>query len=615
MTKTCWLFRGGALLWGAALVVLAENPAGAQSSLPRRVGVGAPQELPPVIVEEVSTGGSPTAPFPARVNGPVAPHGDVESRPDFRPWWEAALHGKILSTPQAAEISGDMLVLSALEHSPRVRLLQQLPLIQETHVAEARAAFDWRTFLDARLVSANEPVGNLLTTGGPTEFIDRSWNTAGGVRRMTSHGGALELSQRIGYQNTNSVFFTPPHQGTARLSLSYTQPLLRGRGRVYNQSRIVVAEIDSEISRTEGMRQLELHLLDVMRAYWRLYLVRGVLVQKRRSFEQAQQIQQELELRRRADAYPGLILRAVAATTARGAQLYEAETAVANAEGQLRVLVNSPELRSPEPVELIPLDVPIRDDVILDASSLAAMAMQQRAEIFQATEEIRSASVRLNAARHELLPALNVVLETYVAGLRGDSDFGGAVLDQFAPGGPSGAVGVSYEGAFNNHAAQARHRRRELELRQLSLQFEQTVQAVVLDVEQTHRNVVTANRTLHAKRDALAAAEAEVRFLMERRRLIGNDRTTSLVLVDLLEAQDRLTVSEHQYLEAQVNYVLALLDLKRAVGSLIQQEPLFEGDWTPPLPASHMLASPESRTPIRTAQLEEPPAHLRPTTR
>ena len=69
------------------------------------------------------------------------------------------------------------------------------------------------------------------------------------------------------------------------------------------------------------------------------------------------------------------------------------------------------------------------------------------------------------------------------------------------------------------------------------------------------------------------AANSEVEYISERWKALGSeDRSASLMLEDLLNAQSRLADSEFGYLTSSVTYNLAQMNYKKAVGTLLQQE-------------------------------------------
>ncbi len=490
----------------------------------------------------------------------------------FSPWWQ---HEVVSSTREASpvNVSVNSLLLSALTNSAQVKVFSDLPLIRETAITEADAAFDWISFMETRWDDTNEPVGSTLTTGGPSRFRDQNFNYSVGARRRNTYGGQFEVSQRIGHQNNNSVFFVPNDQGNARLTLSYTQPLLRGAGRVYNTSLTVLAQIDAKIARDEFSRQLQSHLLEVTRSYWTLYLERASLLQKRRLLARAEEILKDLERRQSLDTVNSQVVRARAAVESRRAEILRAATAVKNAESRIRSLTNDPAWGESDSVELIPNDMPFRAYTDVDMQTALTTAMTSRPEVSQAIKQCKASCVRMNMAKNEVLPALNLVLETYASGLRGNSNISSAFTDQFERGRPSYAAGLQYEIPIWNRAAKARLQRRRLEVRQLQNQFRATTETLKLEVAVAVRELSTSYQEMTAKYRAMQAAAVEVEYISERwKTLGGEDRSAALMLEDLLNAQNRLADAEFGFLNAGLTYNLAQMNYKKAVGTLLQDE-------------------------------------------
>ncbi len=491
----------------------------------------------------------------------------------FVTWWQDELRGPIESTENVVSASLDDLILRALIYSSQIKVFSDLPLIRETAVTEACAAFDWRLFLDTRWDDTSDPVGNILTTGGSQRYRDHLWSSSAGVSRRNMVGGSFETSQRIGHENNNSKFFSPNNQGTSRWSMSYTQPLLRGGGEVYNRSLIVLAQIDTSVAGDEFSRQLQSHLLEIARAYWALYLERGSLLQKRRLLERGAAIANDLHARAGVDAVQSQLVRVQAAVAQRRSELIRAEMAVRNSQDRLNALINDPELALTESLELIPSEMPTRMRVSVNPADSLHTALDRRPELNQSLRQIRAASVRLGMSRNELLPQLDVILESYVAGLRGNSSIGNAWLDQFRAGEPSYSAGITYQVPIGRRAASARLRRRQLEMRQLQNQFRATVETLLLEVKVAIREVETGYQELIANYHAMRAASEQVDYIEQRwRHLAGEERSVNLHLEDLLRAQDRLATAEFEFLQAETTYSLSLINLKRANGTLLEAE-------------------------------------------
>ena len=486
-------------------------------------------------------------------------------------WWNTLVKRPQRATPRPIPISLESLLVSALTHSVQIQVISDEPLISETAITASDAAFDWTTFLDARWDDLSEPVGNTLTTGGPDRLRDHVGLFELGVRRRNTLGGELEVGQQFGHQNNNSIFFVPNDQGTARLTLSYTQPLLRGAGRVYNTSLTVLAHIDSGIAHEEFSRKLQDHLLEITRAYWSLYLERGTLLQKRRLLERGTEILAELESRRQLDALQRQIVRARSAVESRRADLVRVSFAIRSSEARLRALVNDPAMGDTLSTELLPQEQLSEAPFPVDLRQSVTKALQQRPEISQAVKQVKAASIRMNMSKRESLPLMNVVLETYVAGLEGNSSIGGAFTEQFTEGEPSYSVGLQYELPIWNRAAASKLQRRRLELRRLHHQFRSTVETLKLEVEVAVHEVISAYQALKAKYRAMEAAALEVDYLLQRWQLLpAENGSASLLLEDLLDAQDRLTEAEQGVLESALAFNLAQVAYKKATGTLLQ---------------------------------------------
>ena len=229
------------------------------------------------------------------------------------------------------------------------------PAIRESELATEKAAFDWHAFIETTYNDVNDPVGSLLVTGtGANRYTKQDWSLRGGVRRKNSLGGEVEASQRIGRQEDNSRFLAPNPQGATRLELQYTQPLLKGAGQAYNQSLIVLAQVQLGKSSDTVAGELEDHLVKVTEAYWELYRTRAIFLQRRKLLGLAQAILNNLEARREFDAVQRQVFRARTAVANRESEMLRAEKQIRDWQSRLRLLVNDPALVSAGHREFMP---------------------------------------------------------------------------------------------------------------------------------------------------------------------------------------------------------------------------------------------------------------------
>ncbi len=500
------------------------------------------------------------------------PKGTAEALPPgYQPWWNRQLADPMRAGSNPLSVGVHSLVVGALAHSPDVLAVYADVSGRQTAIAKAYGDFDWRAFAESTYDHTSDPVGSALTTGGPPRFRDRDWHFSSGVRKQTGLGGEFEIAQEMGRQHNNSRFFIPEDQGQTRLEISFTQPLLNKAGRFYNESQIVIAQIDTEVAGCELREKLEDHSLKVAQAYWDVYRARAIRWQKQKLFDSASLILGMLRAREAVDAVRQQVLRAEAAVANRRSEIMRAEAEVRNAESRLRLLVNDARLTNGGQIELIPLEMPAAHYVEVSMRGSLETALSYRPDVAKAIREVNAAGVRLGVAQKELLPKLDLVLSTYMAGLEGDAKVGTAFGNQFSEGEPGYSLGLLFEVPLGNRSARAAVDSRHAELRKAMYALQLTVDTGMTEVELAVREVETSYHESVAKYQAMIAAEAEAKYLDRRWRLVpGHDAATPRLLEDLLDAQERLAEAELGFVAAQVNYTLSLIELKRATGTLMQ---------------------------------------------
>ena len=495
----------------------------------------------------------------------------VELPRNYAPWWEEVINKPLRAAPSSRPVNVESLIFEAIQHSPQVTAFRIDPIIRETQILEEAAEFDWQSFIETKFDDSNDPIGNELTAGVNLDrFTDKHFTSRLGLEKRMAQGGTLDVTQNFGMQDNNSRFFTPRQQGTSRLELNYTQPLLRGAGHTYNESRTVLAMLDHQISEDDLQDSLQDHLLEVYTTYWNLYRARAVRLQKERLLRRALDVEQKLTARQGIDSVRRQVLRARAAIASRRSEIARADMEVRNAESRLRLLVNSPGLKHSTAVELLPVEAPMSEYLTVSMRGSVETALQNRPDIRRAITQMKETAVRLEVSKNELLPRLDVVLGTYVAGLRGKRQVDTAWTEQFRDGRPGYTVGLMLQYPLGNRAAKARYARREWEVAKTLKEFEASVEASMSEVELSVREFETSYQEMLSRFQSMIAADTEANYLLERWRLLpGNDQTTSFLLEDLLDAQERVAMEEQDFVEAQVAYVLSVVRLKRASGILL----------------------------------------------
>lgn len=521
-----------------------------------------------------------SAPPPAHASESRAPAPATAGR---GPWWRAAVAAPMLGNGDGSRIDVPSLVALGLHASPQIQAISLTPLIREAETGIAQAQFDPGLFARTLYDDRTDPVGNTLTTGGLPFLKDNIWTGQAGFRQKLYTGGNIEMQQKLGFQNSNSRFFSPQDQGTATLSINFNQPLMRGRGQVYNRSQIFLAEIATGAARDELNAKLQDELTNIVSAYWSLYAARAQLLQRRRNLELGREVLQRLEGRAQYDALPIQLTQARAAVANRETALANAIRDVQVAESEIRRLTGGTDWMRAHEIELLTIEEPVDDPEGMALQTAVTTALERRPELRQATRKVKAAAVRSQVTANELLPDLKLLFSTYVAALEGDSGIERAFVRQFSGSTPGYAAGFSYDFPWRNRAAINRNRQAELEYRRSQYELEQVTVNLIADVQQAWYRLGSARTRLQSALIAQETAEAELDRNMQRWESAAwvegdwsDGQTQSLILDQLLASQQKLFEAERIVVESELELKLAQINLKRASGTLLG---IAQGDW------------------------------------
>ena len=490
-------------------------------------------------------------------------------------WWKKKLSQPLHPDNQTSKADTRALVYSALKNSPRIRAISQEPLVRDLQVTEAESSFDPVSFLSSQFDDRVDPVGNTLTTGGAPFLLDHIFSTELGLRRKLAAGGELELSQLIGFQNSNSRFFVPQDQGTATLALNFSQPLLRGRGRYYNQSQILVAQAAEGVAWNSFQAQLQEELKTVVRSYWRLYYDRSIFMQKRRNVARGEKILSLLEGRQGLDSLPSQIARARSSVFSRKAELANAYRDVRNAETNIRRRIADPNWAENQFIEILPTEMAEGVPFDMPLEQIVYTALDNRPEIKESLRQAKIASIQYDVSQNELLPELTLLMNSYISALEGDTGIEVALSRQFTNT-PGYSVGLNFEFPIGNRSARSRLAQRHIQKVKIQADLDENIQTVIAEAQVANRTVKAALETLEAAEVAIEAARMDL--IQQRNRweafaLVDGDlaegQTPTTILDQLLDAQDRLADAELVYSQAELELKLAEIELQRAMGTLL----------------------------------------------
>ena len=500
---------------------------------------------------------------------------DSSASPAIRPatidWWSPIVSKSLLDQPRWVSFDIETILLDTLRNSPRIQSVSARTSVALENIVQQDAVFDSAVLFESSIGRANDPVGNTLTTGGPPRLIEETVNSRAGVRRTGRRGTEVVIAQEMGLLDNNSIFLDPQQQGSSRLSLSVTQPLMGRGGRVYNERLLTQARLDSQISWQEMRGDVEQRVTQVIASYWRLYELRCHLLQQHALLERGERIQKILSARDDYDSSRIELAKARQRVARRIDRQLQLTAEIRKQQVQLAALIGAEELRGTGgTLELIPLSTSTFPEVDIDLHDALVQGIENRPEVRSATVALEQAALSVQVTKTELMPLVTGVVNTYLAGLNGNNRVLDSLTDQFTQGGPGISAALQYDRPNGQRAARSRHRQAHHRYRQRSEELREMIQGTRADIESALINVDTAKQQRATKQRLLAAAAEEEKVLTARWEMMGSDgAAVGTVLENLLDAQQRRTDAEREWTSAKVRYTTSLVELQRAMGTLL----------------------------------------------
>jgi outer membrane protein TolC len=239
------------------------------------------------------------------------------------------------------------------------------------------------------------------------------------------------------------------------------------------------------------------------------------------------------------------------------------EADVYDAEDRLVAAMNSEDIDLADNIEIIPTDAPRLDPVLVDRLAEVQTALDYRQEIHEQELRVANAKIAVGRAANLELPRFDLSFRTTYDGLgiSADDSFDqltqGDFIEYF--------VGVEFEYPIGNRSARALSRRSRLQQQQQVAELKRVMEEVILDTNLAVRRVSTAYDAIPPSFESAEAREREVDSIVARA-----ERKDFVVLNQELSARQSLASARRTMLSAMVEYNIAIVDLERAKGTLLQ---------------------------------------------
>jgi outer membrane protein TolC len=199
-------------------------------------------------------------------------------------------------------------------------------------------------------------------------------------------------------------------------------------------------------------------------------------------------------------------------------------------------------------------------------------------------QRAKIAGVQRDVSVNDLLPELSFLMGTYVSALKGESQLGQAIQDQFGENKPGYSVGIEFELPVWNRAAKSRLTQRSLQVAKIKAEVEEIMQTVIAESQVALRRVNSALETMTAAEEAIDAARADLTQNYRRWETfalvegdLADGQTPTTILDQLLDSQDRLSSAELIFSQAELELKNAEIALQRTMGTLLMHENVSYG--------------------------------------
>lgn len=464
--------------------------------------------------------------------------------------------------------------------------------IAEFGLTAARGVYDpvisSENYYERRTTPTASTIGGAGATGSVTQT---DFTTAFSMRGLSPFaGGSYTADFTNSRLNTSNLNATLNPQFPTNLTLTYTQPLWRGRSIDLPRRNIEIAKKNLSLTDAQFRQRTIDTIAQVQQGYWDLvFSLRNLQVQ----IDAVKQARAQLESNQRLVAKGALapieIVAATTQVTTFEQNVYTAQEAVTRAENSLKTLMLKERTsdvwsRSLTPVTPVELDAP---RVGLEEAVRDALANRPELAQLQTNAEINTIDQRY--FRDQTKPQIDLIGSYTAAGLAGTSNparpnnnppgnlVGGyfnSLGNLFGQDYPTFRAGVRIELPLKNRTAQANLGRSLAEGSQIKNQRQQAEQIVEADV----RNTLQALRSAEARLQAAATARAssEQQYESEQRQFRAGTTTVFLVF----QRQTELLAARGRELQAQTDLNKAISDFQRATGTTLTVNNISINDGT-----------------------------------
>lgn len=448
----------------------------------------------------------------------------------------------------------------AVEENLGLQVATYSPAITETGIRKARAIYDplLSILVDHQGSNLQAAAGSSLVEKRRLFHFDTS------ISQLLPSGATASASftniwfkDSLGFTNTpglpNSRFAQP------QLTLSFSQPLLQGRGREVSERGITTAD-DAMDSALAEWTQQALNTAAVARdQYLALVKARESLATRQASLALAREVQAQNEGRVAAGVLAAYQLQDSRLGVLRAQKDFlDADRAEKDAVDQLRTTLH---LQADTAIATTPPSLETQE---LSEPDAQRTALRRRPDLVKARVAVRTAEFNEKVSRNLALPSLALQGTGGITGL--DKSYGDAFGDMSSANYPNWSVGLAFSVPIGNRSARADVAANRLIASQARTRLAATEESAALEVRTALRALDSAREQLGVTEQGVTAAEVLMASYRKRQQL--GLATTK----DVLDVSASLTQARENCTAARADYQSAFTNLWRATGELLDRQ-------------------------------------------
>lgn len=457
----------------------------------------------------------------------------------------------------------------ALENNLDLKVQLINPAIAAQRLSQEEAAFEASLFSNMSYSKSDTPTSTTLTGSR----VDSSAMDLG-VQMPLRTGGTLTFDLADYRVKTNNVFSTLDPAYTSDLSLSLSQPLLRGAGKRANTHAIRLADYDRQITDARTKLEVIKVIAAVDRVYWRLYAARRELDVRKADHDLARtQLDQARRFVNSGERAQVEIVRAEAGVAQTLEAIIIAENNLRDRQREIKRTINKSGLDMQTLTTLIPATDPDPVRYDLQQQRLIKTAMHHRMEMLELELQIAQDISTMDYLHNQALPLVTMDYTYNINGLGATRPHSYELL--YDKNFEDHRFGLQLLVPLGNEAAKSR-------LRQAFYQRRQRLASRASRKALIEFEVLNAIDQLEANWQRILAARQRTildgrLYQAEKRQFEQGLRTST----DVRQAQATFADAQSAEIAALTEYQIALVDVAYATGTLLGAAKV---QWTPIIP-------------------------------